>query len=158
MGIPSRRFRLWVMKKYGVKIGDNSVILRNVKFRHGHNICIGNGCVINSNVLLDGRGGMIKIGDNVDIAQDTIIWTMGHHPQTHEAKIGEVTIGDYCWIGCRVVIMPGTTIGESSICAACAVVTKNIEKNSICGGIPAKKISDRNRKKDYVLSFNSKYR
>lgn len=158
MGVPSRRFRLWVMKKYHVRIGSNTVVCKNVSFRHGHNIKIGDNSVINSKVLLDGRGGKLSVGDHVDIAQESIIWTMSHDPQTHEAIGGDVTIGDYCWIGCRAMIMPGVSIGDSSICAACAVITKNVESNSIYGGVPARKISDRNRTKDYCLSFNSKYR
>lgn len=158
MNVPSRRFRIWVMKKYRVRIGKDTVVCRNVAFRNGFNIQIGNNCVINSNTLLDGRGGTLKIGNHVDIAQDCIIWTMEHDIHTHEATGGNVTIGDYCWIGCRVMIKPGVRIGDSSICAAYAVVTKDVEENSVYGGIPAKKICNRNRTKDYVLSFNSKYR
>lgn len=136
-------------------LGKGSFVSRNVRFRNIKNIVVGEGCVINPNVLLDGRGGKIKIGDNVDIAQESIIWTMGHDPQTHKAKCGSVTIGDYCWIGCRAMIMPGITIGESSICAANAVVTKDMDSNSIYAGIPARKISQRNRTTNYKLSFNS---
>lgn len=158
MSVPSRKFRIWVMKKYHVKIGKGTVVCRDVKFINGSNILIGDNCVINSNTLLDGRGGVIKIGNHVDIAQDSIIWTLEHDIHTHDDKRGNVCIGDYCWIGCRVMIKPGVNIGEDSICAAYAVVTKDIEKNSIYAGIPAKRISDRNRTKDYILSFNSKYR
>lgn len=71
---------------------------------------------------------------------------------------GDVYIGDYCWIGCRVMIKPGVRIGRSSICAAYAVITRDVEENAIYGGIPAKRIGDRNRTKDYILSFKSKYR
>ena len=157
MSIPSRRFRLWILRRYHVKIGAGTVVLRNVHFRNGINIEIGKGCVINPNTLLDGRGGKLIIGDNVDIAQESIIWTLGHDPHTHVTKRGDVVIGDYCWIGCRAMIMPGVTIGSSTICAANALVTKDAEPNSIYAGIPAKKISNRNRTKDYNLSFNSKY-
>lgn len=157
MSIPSRRFRLWIMKKYHVKIGEGTVVLRNVKFWSGNNIEIGKGCVINPNTILDGRGGKLIIGDNVDIARDSIIWTMGHDPHDHSYNKGNVTIGNYCWIGCRVMIMPGVTIGCSTICAANAVITKDADSNSIYAGIPAKKISQRNRTKDYLLVFNSKY-
>ena len=158
MSIPSRKFRLWIMKKYHVKIGKNTIICRNVSFLKGHNIEIGCNCVINSKTLLDGRGGRIKIGDNVDVAQESIIWTMSHDSHTHEATVGEVNIGNYCWICCRVMIMPGVCIGENSICAAYAVITKDVERDTIYGGIPAKRISARNRTKDYTLTFNSKYR
>lgn len=64
----------------------------------------------------------------------------------------------YQWIGCRVMIKPGVHIGESSMYAAYAVITKDIESNAVYGGIPARKISDRNRTMNYILSFNSKYR
>lgn len=157
MSIPSRRFRLWILKKYHVKIGEGTVILRNVMFWSGCNIEIGKGCVVNSNTILDGRAGKIVIGDHVDIARDCVFWTGEHDPHTHEPKRGDVMIGDYCWIGFRSIIMPGVTIGASTICAANAVVTKDAEANSIYAGIPAKKIAQRNRTKDYVLSFNSKY-
>lgn len=158
MNVPSRRFRIWVMKKYHVTVGKGTVVCRKVQFRNGENIIIGDNCVINANTLLDGRGGTITIGNHVDIAQDSLIWTMEHDIHTHESKGGNVRIGDYCWIGCRAMIKPGVRIGDNSICAAYAVVTKDVEDNVIYGGIPAQKIGDRNRTKDYILSFNSKYR
>ena len=123
----------------------------------GSNIEIGEGCFINPNTLLDGRGGKLIIGDNVDIARDCILWTLGHDSHSHEGKRGDVVVGDYCWIGCRTIIMPGVSIGNSTICAANSVVTKDAESNSIYDGIPAKKIKQRNRTKDYTLAFNSKY-
>lgn len=146
------------MQKYHVKIGHNTVVCKNVLFRVGGNIIIGDNCVINERTLLDGRGGVIRIGDHVDIAQESIIWTMGHNTHTHQAVLGNVEIGDYCWIGCRVQIMPGLTIGKSSICAAGAIITKNVEPNSIYGGVPARRLSSRDRTIDYTLTFNSKYR
>lgn len=145
------------MRKYHAQVGRNTVVCKNVLFRKGQNIHIGDNCVINENTLLDGRGGLVIIGNHVDIAQESILWTMGHDPHTHKPVRGDIVIGDYCWIGCRVQIMPGITIGGSSICAAGAIVTKNIEPNSIYGGVPARRISDRNRTEDYELSFNSKY-
>lgn len=157
MSIPSRRFRLWILRKYHVKIGAGTVVLRNVVFWSGYNIEIGKGCVINPNTILDGRGGKLTIGNNVDIARESIIWTMGHDSHSHKTKRGDVVIGDYCWIGCRAMIMPGVTIGDSTILAANAVVTKDADSDSIYAGIPAKRISSRNRTKDYVLTFNSKY-
>ena len=138
MSIPSRKFRIWVMKKYHVKIGKGTIICKNALFRNGFNIEIGKNCVINSKTLLDGRGGKVSIGDNVYIGRESIIWTMSHNPQTHEAIRGDVCIGNNCRIGCRVIIMPGITVGDSSICAANAVVTKEVKENAICEGIPAK--------------------
>ena len=49
------------------------------------------------------------------------------------------------WLGSNVTVLPGVTIGEGAIVAAGAVVTKDVESNTIVGGVPAKiikRISD----------------
>ena len=97
------------------------------------------------------------IGNHVDIARESIIWTLGHDAHCHELKRGDVTIGDYCWIGCRAMIMPGVKIGSSTLLAAMTVVTKDADSDSVYAGIPATRISQRNRTKDYTLTFDSKY-
>lgn len=51
-----------------------------------------------------------------------------------------IVIEDDCWIGARVTILPGVTIGKGTTIAAGAVVTKNIEAGVVAGGVPAKVI------------------
>jgi acetyltransferase-like isoleucine patch superfamily enzyme len=53
------------------------------------------------------------------------------------------TIGNDVWIGANVVVLRGVTIGDGSIIAANAVVTKDIPPYSIAGGMPAKVIRPR---------------
>lgn len=52
----------------------------------------------------------------------------------------EVSIGEYCWIGEKVIVMPGVTIGDWSVIGAGAVVTKDVPSYSIAVGNPAKVI------------------
>ena len=42
------------------------------------------------------------------------------------------------WLGAGAKILPGVTVGENSIVAAGAVVTKSVPKNSVVAGVPAK--------------------
>ena len=105
MGVPSRCFRRFFLKCLGLKIGKNTHVSRFVSFRDCKNIEIGDGCVINPHVLLDGRGAKICIGNNVDIAQETTIWTMSHDKHTHEAFAKDVVINDYAWICNRTIII-----------------------------------------------------
>lgn len=158
MSLYSRRIRHFYLRKKMGKLGKESFISRNVRFRNIRNISIGEGCVINPHVLLDGRGGRLIIGDNVDIAQETNIWTLEHDPQSHKSIGADVAIHDYCWIGSRVTILPGVNIGKSSICAAGAIVTKNVPDNVIVGGVPAKIIGKRNRAINYKLQFSTIFR
>ena len=94
----------------------------------------------------------------MDIAQEANIWTLEHDSHTHESIAKDVYIEDYAWIGNRTIILPGATIGKDSICAAGAVVTKDVPPNSIVGGVPAKVIGTRDRTIDYKLHFCSVFR
>ncbi|MCG8326132.1 MAG: acyltransferase [Chitinophagales bacterium] len=131
-----------------------------VEIRVGKNISIGNNTVINSKVLLDGRGGKLQIGNNVDIAQETNIWTLQHdiNDDNHAAKGKDVVIEDYVWIASRVSILPGVRIGKGAVIATGAVVTKNVPPMSVMGGVPAKKIGERNNALNYTLNYKPKFR
>ncbi|WP_258848509.1 acyltransferase [Polaribacter sp. WD7] len=152
---PSRSVRKLVLKKVLKKIGTDTNFLRGVEIREAANIYIGNNSVVNSKVLLDGRGGILKIGNNVDIAQETNIWTLGHDPHSdfHDSKGGPVTIDDYVWIASRVTILPNIRIGRGAVIASNSVVTKNIEPMSIVAGNPAKPIGKRKSKLLYNLNY-----
>ena len=65
-----------------------------------------------------------------------------HHNPNKRANLipKPVKIGKNVWIGANVTILPGVTIGEGAIIAAGAVVNKNVEANTIAGGVPAKLI------------------
>jgi maltose O-acetyltransferase len=59
--------------------------------------------------------------------------------------VEKVCIKDDVWIGSRVTIMPGVTVGVGAIIAAGAVVTHDVPDYTIVGGVPAKVIKSRNR-------------
>ena len=111
--------------------------------------------IINRSVLLDGRGGRLVIGNDVDIAQESNIWTLEHdvHSETHADKGGDVTIEDHAWIASRVTILPGVRIGRGAVVASGSVVTKDIPPMAIVGGVPAKIIGQRRSRLEYQLHF-----
>ena len=95
--------------------------------------------------------GPIHIGDNVMMGPECVILTQNHsHASTDIPMIQQgfesprsVVIGNDVWIGRRVTILPGVTVGSGSIIAAGAVVTKDVEPYTIVGGVPAKTIKCR---------------
>jgi maltose O-acetyltransferase len=145
MNVPFHAFRLVFIKIQTKAFGKKSSALMGLEIRKGSNVSVGNHCVINRNVLLDGRGGQLWIGNNVDIAQETNIWTLEHnvHDDYHRDQGSNVIIEDYAWIASRVTILPGVTIGRGAIVAAGSVVTKDVPPMAIVGGIPAKVIGER---------------
>lgn len=122
--------------------------------------------IVASGTLTDlGRG--VRIGDNVGIGEfayiggaggvsigsDTIVGQyFSVHPENHifedptrlirqqgVTRMG-IEIGLGCWIGAKVTITDGVTIGNHCVIAAGSVVTKNFPERSVIGGVPAQLI------------------
>lgn len=129
----------------GVKMPFNSTIHLGANFFNPNGVTIGENSIIGDHCFLDGRA-PLSIGDHVDIASQVLIYNDEHdlHSSTFGNSFGSVIIKDYVFIGPRVIILPNVTIGRGAVVAAGAVVTKDIPDLEIWGGVPAKKISDRN--------------
>ena len=89
--------------------------------------------------------GPVKIGDNVNMAQNIVISGLNHGyeeisiaPRLQKCTISQITIENDCWIGANVVITSGVTIGKHSVIAAGSIVTKDVPAYSIVAGNPAK--------------------
>jgi acetyltransferase-like isoleucine patch superfamily enzyme len=83
--------------------------------------------------------GTITIDDNVMMGPEVGLFTVNHDPYNIRIiKTGEIHICHDAWIGSRVSIMPGVTIGEHAIVGGGAVVTKDVAPWTVVAGIPAK--------------------
>lgn len=155
---PSIRIRNMYLRHAKVKM------TKNVRFREGFHIrcpkgiTIEDGVSIGPHVLLDGRRGLC-IKRNAVVAYGAIIWTLNHdyNDINFSLKGDSVTIGAYSWICSRSIILPGVTIGEGAVVASGAVVTHDVPPYTIVGGIPAKVISYREKKK-YNYGYNDNRR
>lgn len=143
--------RNWYLRLFGIRIGGGkSCIHRGCKFFHVGKMSVGQNTVINFGCYLDNRRG-IYIGNNVGIAHNTKIYTLGHdlNDSQFKTKGAPVSIEDNVFIFSNALIMPGITIGEGAIVLAGSVVTKDVEPWTIVGGNPARKIRDRGHGVDY---------
>jgi acetyltransferase-like isoleucine patch superfamily enzyme len=89
--------------------------------------------------------GPATIGNHVNLAQGITVTALNHNFSDPVRRIDEqgvstmpVTIGNDIWIGANAVILPGVTIGDHSVVAAGAVVTKDVPPHSLVVGVPAK--------------------
>jgi acetyltransferase-like isoleucine patch superfamily enzyme len=137
----------------GILLGKRSSIHLNCLI-HGRNIRVGDQCTINRNCYLDGRG-LLKIGNRVSISPDVHLITSDHDHNSPSFPFiaGEIIVEDYVWIGSRATILPNVTIGEGAVVCACAVVTKSVAPYTVVGGVPAKKIGERNRNLNYSPEY-----
>lgn len=153
---PSHSIReFYYSKVMKFQLGTESSILMNCSFDCASNFKIGKNSVINPKCRLDNRGTII-IGENVSISQEVIILTADHDVDTADfaGRNKIVHIDDYVWIGTRVTILPGVTVGKGALIAAGSVVTKDVAPYTLVAGIPARFI--RARRQD--LSYETSYR
>lgn len=151
-GLKNRFFRYFYRSAFK-KIG------RKVSFKYSdtfsfENISIGNNVYIAQGAVFLSSNSTIDISDNVLFGPNVTIIT-GDHPIDLRGKYifdikeklkGEdlpVHIHTDVWVGTGVIILKGVTIGEGSIIAAAALVTKNVPPYAIVGGVPAKIIKYR---------------
>ncbi len=145
--IPFHCIRRCFYKLAGVKIGKGSTIHMGARFFQPKNIVIGEDTIIGDRAFMDGRA-KLSIGSHTDIASEVMVYNSEHDIEKADfsAREEEVEIGDYCFIGPRVIILPGVKIGKGAIVGAGAVVNKNVGDFEIVGGVPAKVIGERNNK------------
>jgi acetyltransferase-like isoleucine patch superfamily enzyme len=143
-GYEGMLFRKITYKLLFNRIGKKILIWPGVFLTHTYGISAGNCLSINAGTHIDGRGG-VTIGDHVMIGPNVFIGSSNHHikssdgtPRFFLGHINEpVKIGSNVWIGANAVICPGIVIGDNSIIAAGAIVTKDVPPSVIVGGNPA---------------------
>lgn len=132
-------------------LGVGCRIYQGVSIAYPQNIVLGDNVHIMPGCVLNGRGGGITIGDNTHIAWDTIIYSYSHNyfgtalPYDDTAIEGPVVIGRNVWIGRRVEIIPGVTIGEGAIIQMGTTVVKDVPELAIVGVVPQHIIKMRDR-------------
>lgn len=126
---PGRRIRVWALRRLGFSIGHDVYIGPNLTLAVG---------IADTHMVL-------TIGDRVSLAPNVTL-VLASHPNNSRLKSvlhfppRKIVIGDDAWLGANCVILPGITIGECSIVAAGAVVTKDVPPYTVVAGVPAKQI------------------
>jgi acetyltransferase-like isoleucine patch superfamily enzyme len=132
----------------GISIGDNCTIydycqLVTDAYDDNCGIIIGNNCYFNYNCYLCGTGGLI-IGDNCIFGPGVKIIPTNHKFEDIHIDIvhqghtgGTVIIENNVWVGAGAIILPNVKIKSGAIVSAGAVVTRDVEENTIVAGVPA---------------------
>lgn len=136
--------REYLGKIIGTKIDKSTTVFSPFYTNFGQFISIGKNVFINHACSFLDMGG-ITIEDEVLIGPKVNLVTENHpiDPNDRRALITKpILIKRKAWIGAGATILPGVTVGENSIIAAGAVVSKDVPNNVIVGGIPAKIIKN----------------
>lgn len=131
-------------KLTGRKVGEGFAMFPPFYTDCGKNTFIDKNVFINSGCKFQDQGG-ITIGEGTLIGHNVVIATLNHNmsPENRGNMIpAPVQIGKNVWVGSNSTILSGVKIGDGAVIAAGAVVAKDVEKNTVVGGVPAKKIRE----------------
>lgn len=129
-----------VQQLFDGKIGEGSRVMPPLNLVCASEVTIGRNVMIMGGCLMMSRGG-ITIDDDVMIAANVQLISNNHDLYDRQLLICKpVHICRNVWIGAGATILPGVTVGENAVVAAGAIVTKDVEPNTIVGGNPAKLI------------------
>ena len=124
----------------GKPLAEDTCIFPPIQVDFGRQMEIGAGVIINHDLTCMSAGG-ITIEDGVKIGPNVTIVTTNHDFGDHYVlRCKSVHRERNVWIGACACIMPGVTIGENAVVAGGAVVTKDVEPNTVVGGNPARVI------------------
>lgn len=137
-------WRRFLLRMFGAKIGKKVVLRPSVTTTYPWKVSIGDYSWIGDNVTLYSLG-EIEIGKNVVVSQESYLCTGSHDYTKLDFPIYQkkIYIEDECWLATDVYVAPGITIGKGTVVGARSSVFKNLPKNKICIGSPAKIIRDR---------------
>ena len=140
-----------VIPRRAIRTGPGCAISPNASFSNPANISIGARVSIGARCTIwggPGRGRVV-IEDDVLFGPEVLVTAANYrfndgHPVTRQAMDeADVVIGRDAWLGARVMVMPGVTIGAGSVVGAGAVVTRDLPPLSIAAGVPARVVGTR---------------
>ena len=139
------------------QIGSGVYLSPTVSVRNGSRVSIGAGSHIGqwSCLWAGDSGGRIEIGEHALLAPDVFITASDYDFDAGPGPVmdlpkreGDVRIGSNAWLGAKVVVVAGVTVGDGAIVAAGSVVTRDVPENAVAAGVPAQVIRMRGERRD----------
>lgn len=132
----------------GVRMSPTVSVRNGERIRIGAGAHIGQGCYL----WAGNSTGRIDIGDHALLAPDVMLTASDYDFDAGPGPVMElpkreadIVIGSNTWLGAKVVVVAGVSIGDGTIVAAGSVVTKDLPPNVVAAGVPAKVIRPRGK-------------
>jgi maltose O-acetyltransferase len=150
--VPGWRFgyalRRHLVSRIVTDCGSDILVKKNCYFGAARDLRIGDRAQLGENARI---GPSVSIGNDVLMGPDVVIMTTSHAFENPAVRINEqggigvlpVVIGNDVWIGTRVIITPGVSVGDGAVIGANSVVTRDVPPFAVYAGSPARYIRDR---------------
>lgn len=141
---PSSSLRARILRLFGARIGRRVVLRPGVNIKYPWRLTVGDDCWIGEDVWIDNLAD-VRIGDNVCLSQGAML-LCGNHDYTvptFDLMIGDITLEDGAWVGCKSVVCPGVTMGTHSVLAVGSTASHDLAPYGIYRGNPAVYVKQR---------------
>jgi putative colanic acid biosynthesis acetyltransferase WcaF len=142
--IPFSGFKVWVLRCFGAKIGEQVRIKTGVKVKFPWRLTIGDYCWIGEDAWLDNIA-QITLEENVCLSQDVYLCTGNHDWFDPGFKLiaAPIYLEAGSWIAARASVGAGVTVGQGAILCLGSVTGRSLEPMTIYAGNPAVAIKKR---------------
>ncbi|NRD23227.1 colanic acid biosynthesis acetyltransferase WcaF [Winogradskyella litoriviva] len=140
----SSGLKVFLLKRFGAKIGNGVVIKPKVTIKYPWKLSIGNHCWIGESVWIDNLD-QVKLEDNVCISQGALLICGNHNYKisSFDLFVAPIYLKEGSWVGAKSIVAPGVTIENHAILSLGSVATSNLEAYGIYSGNPAIKVKIR---------------
>ena len=153
-----RKYRYWVCRPLFSYCGHNVNIERGASIGR-RTVSIGSNSSIGINASVDAG---TQIGDDVMMGPEVVILSWNHMTSRTDVPMiqqgftacSPVTIENDVWIGRRVIILPGVTVGSGCVLGAGAVISRDVPPNAIAVGNPARVVRYRSSSANLTRNSN----
>lgn len=137
-------FRNFLLRAFGAQVAPSAVIHPTCRIYSPRSLTIGERSCLAAGVdcyCVD----EVVLADDVTVSQDAFLCTASHDIDRADRALvtGPIRIERGAWIFARATILPGVTVGEGAVAAACAVVTRDIPAHAVVAGNPARIMRER---------------
>jgi putative colanic acid biosynthesis acetyltransferase WcaF len=144
--MPPRCFRVRnvILRAYGARVARTAFVHPTCRIYSPRMLSVGERSCLSARVdcyyVAD-----VVIGDDVTVSQDAFLCTASHDIDLADRPLIAVPICIHrgAWVFARATVLPGVTVGEGAVVAACAVVTKDVKPHAVVAGNPARVVRER---------------
>jgi putative colanic acid biosynthesis acetyltransferase WcaF len=147
--LPSSAFRVWLLRRFGARLGTGVVIKPGVRVKYPWHLEVGDCCWLGEDCWIDNLT-TVTLGDSVCISQGAYLCTGNHNwsDPSFGLMTKSIVLGNGAWVGAKTLLAPGVELGAGAIASAGSVVMRNIPAFEIHAGNPAAFVKHRRIKTD----------
>lgn len=137
-------WRIFLLRLFGAEIGKHCAVRNSAKIWQPWNLVLGDWVAISEECDIYSVD-VIRIGDRSTVSKGAFLCCASHDISSSimELTYAPITIGHDVWIAARAIVLPGVNVGDGTVVAAGAVITKDVEPWTVVGGNPARFLKKR---------------